>query len=164
MSEKAFDRDAGGRLVRDAWISWASVQPAPKESWLLPYDELSEPDKEADRIIAEWISLPLIARAERAEQQLAAEREAHAQTRGDRDNLKERYTTMTGRWMNCCRERAATKDALGKAVELLHFEATRSGQELTQETDDFLANPLAQSAGAQHDVERRVIEAACNMV
>lgn len=47
------DRDYGGRLVREAWVRWALTQPNPKPTWLVPYDELSEPDKEADRQIAE---------------------------------------------------------------------------------------------------------------
>jgi hypothetical protein len=49
------DRDALGRVVRDAWIRWAKTRPDPKPSWLVPYDELSEPDKEADRQIAEAV-------------------------------------------------------------------------------------------------------------
>ena len=47
------DRDAGGRVVREAWVRWALTQPDPKPSWLVPYDDLSEPDKEADRQIFE---------------------------------------------------------------------------------------------------------------
>jgi len=43
--------DALGRIVRDAWIRWARKQPHPKASWLVPYDKLSEADKEADRQI-----------------------------------------------------------------------------------------------------------------
>lgn len=44
-------RDRLGRMVRDLWISWAERQPDPKPSWLVPYDQLSESDKEADRVI-----------------------------------------------------------------------------------------------------------------
>ncbi len=44
-------RDKLGRRVREVWILWAKGQPNPKPSWLVPYDELSEPDKEADRCI-----------------------------------------------------------------------------------------------------------------
>lgn len=51
-----FDRDQLGRLVREAWVRWAKTQPNPKPDWLLPYDELSEPDKEADRHIGETLS------------------------------------------------------------------------------------------------------------
>lgn len=58
-----YSRDELGRMVREAWIAWAQTQPAPKPSWLVPYDELSEPDQEADRSIGErvarftWIGL-----------------------------------------------------------------------------------------------------------
>ena len=51
-----FDRDHLGRLVREAWVRWAYTQPNPKPSWLVDYDELSEPDKEADRQIGECIA------------------------------------------------------------------------------------------------------------
>jgi hypothetical protein len=44
-----------GREVRAAWVKWAEQQPNPKPSWLVPYEELSEADKEADRCIGEWI-------------------------------------------------------------------------------------------------------------
>lgn len=48
-------RDGLGRLVRELWIGWAKTQPNPKPSWLVPYDELSEADKEADRVIGEGL-------------------------------------------------------------------------------------------------------------
>jgi hypothetical protein len=47
----ARERDRLGRLVRELWIGWAEKQPSPKPSWLVPYHELSESDKEADRVI-----------------------------------------------------------------------------------------------------------------
>lgn len=51
------DRNTLGRHVREAWIRWAMTQPSPKASWLVPYDDLSEPDKEADRLIGEHVAL-----------------------------------------------------------------------------------------------------------
>jgi hypothetical protein len=51
-----FDRDTLGRLVREAWVRWAQTQPNPKPTWLAPYDDLPEPDKEADRQIGEAIA------------------------------------------------------------------------------------------------------------
>ncbi len=51
-----FDRDTLGRFVRDAWVRWAHTQPTPKPSWLVTYDGLSEPDKEADRQIGEAVA------------------------------------------------------------------------------------------------------------
>lgn len=47
------DRDIGGRLVREAWVRWATSQAEAKPSWLVSYDDLDEADKEADRQIAE---------------------------------------------------------------------------------------------------------------
>lgn len=61
MRDAATDRDALGRLVREAWVKWALTQTNPKPSWLVPYDELSEPDKEADRQIGEAIAAPQLA-------------------------------------------------------------------------------------------------------
>lgn len=49
------DRDFLGEVVRIAWISWAVAQSNPKPSWLVPYAELAEPDKEADRQIGESV-------------------------------------------------------------------------------------------------------------
>lgn len=51
-----FDRDELGRMVREAWVRWAETQPNPKPTWLVPYEALSEPDKEADRQIGEAIA------------------------------------------------------------------------------------------------------------
>ena len=50
------DRDSLGRMVREVWVSWAKEQPNPKPSWLLPYDQLLEPDKEVDRRTAKPLS------------------------------------------------------------------------------------------------------------
>lgn len=47
------DREALGRAVRAEWMAWAQEQPRPKPSWLVPWDELAEPDREADRRIGE---------------------------------------------------------------------------------------------------------------
>jgi hypothetical protein len=50
-----YDRDVLGRIVREAWVAWASGQANPKPYWLLPYDELRECEKEADRQIGEAV-------------------------------------------------------------------------------------------------------------
>lgn len=49
-------REEYGRMVRQAWVKWAQTQPNPKPSWLAPYDDLSEADKEADRQIGEFVA------------------------------------------------------------------------------------------------------------
>lgn len=46
-------REHLGMIVREEWIAWANEQPSPKPSWLVPWDGLSEPDKEVDRRIGE---------------------------------------------------------------------------------------------------------------
>jgi hypothetical protein len=45
------DYDMFGRVVREEWIKWALEQPAPKPSWLVPWERLPEADKEVDRRI-----------------------------------------------------------------------------------------------------------------
>jgi len=45
------DRDMLGREVRDEFMEWAKTQPNPKPSWLLPWEELTEPEREVDRRI-----------------------------------------------------------------------------------------------------------------
>lgn len=47
------DREKLGMKVRAVWIDWAREQPEPKASWLMPWEELSEPDREVDRRIGE---------------------------------------------------------------------------------------------------------------
>jgi hypothetical protein len=73
------NRDYGGRLVREAWVRWARTQPDPKSSWLVPYEELSEPDKEADRQIAEALwsvrALPPVPEDVRLVERLTRERD-----------------------------------------------------------------------------------------
>ena len=44
-----------GKLVREVWIKWAREQPSPKPSWLVPWEQLSENDREVDRRIGETL-------------------------------------------------------------------------------------------------------------
>lgn len=46
-------REKLGRLVREVWVEWANEQPCPKGSWLLPWERLSDPDREVDMRIGE---------------------------------------------------------------------------------------------------------------
>lgn len=47
----SIEREQIGRLVRYEWIKWATEQPAPKPSWLVPWEQMAEADREADRRI-----------------------------------------------------------------------------------------------------------------
>ena len=47
----AEEREFYGQIVRLVWIEWAKEQPNPKPSWLVPWGDLPEPDKEVDRRI-----------------------------------------------------------------------------------------------------------------
>jgi hypothetical protein len=55
------DREALGRLVRDTWTRWAAEQPDPKASWLVPWEALSEPEREVDRLIGEAVAVHVLA-------------------------------------------------------------------------------------------------------
>lgn len=44
-------REQLGRRVRQVWEQWARQQPSPKPSWLVPWEQLTEPEREVDRII-----------------------------------------------------------------------------------------------------------------
>jgi hypothetical protein len=41
-------RELVGRLVRQVWVQWAREQPDPKPSWLLPWEDLDDGQREAD--------------------------------------------------------------------------------------------------------------------
>jgi hypothetical protein len=53
-------REYLGSVVRETWIHWARVQPNAKPSWVVPYEELREPDKEVDRQIGVDIALTTV--------------------------------------------------------------------------------------------------------
>lgn len=55
-------RDDLGHLVRRVWVEWAKEQPSPKPSWLVPWEDLPEPDREVDRRIGEAIAATAIRR------------------------------------------------------------------------------------------------------
>lgn len=64
-----FDRETLGRAVRDAWVRWARAQPEPKPSWLelVPFEQMGEVDKEAERQIGESVArMVLVGDAARA--------------------------------------------------------------------------------------------------
>src|SRR5215472_6718248 len=49
-------REPLGRLVRDVWVRWATEQPAVKPSWLLPWEELDDGQREVDMRIGEAVA------------------------------------------------------------------------------------------------------------
>lgn len=46
-------REELGRAVRQVWVAWAHEQPAPKPSWLLPWEALDDGQREVDMRIGE---------------------------------------------------------------------------------------------------------------
>jgi hypothetical protein len=61
------NRELLGRAVREEWVAWAKEQPDPKPSWLVPWEELDEPNKEVDRRIGERIARLVESRSEGGE-------------------------------------------------------------------------------------------------
>ena len=55
VMERNPDRESLGKRVRAIWIAWAKEQPTSKASWLKPWDELTEPEREVDRRIGATI-------------------------------------------------------------------------------------------------------------
>ena len=51
--DPAEPRELVGRLVRQVWIEWASEQDEPKPSWLLPWEDLDDGQREVDMRIGE---------------------------------------------------------------------------------------------------------------
>jgi hypothetical protein len=49
-------REILGRLVRKAWLTWARKQPDAKPSWLAPWEELGDGQREVDMIIGEAVA------------------------------------------------------------------------------------------------------------
>jgi hypothetical protein len=50
-----FDREQLGQVVRRVWVLWATTQENPKPNWLVPWADLDEASKEADRTIGDAI-------------------------------------------------------------------------------------------------------------
>lgn len=48
-------RELLGRLVRQTWTEWAAEQPDAKPSWLLPWEEIDEGQREVDMRIGEML-------------------------------------------------------------------------------------------------------------
>lgn len=69
MTDHKSYRETLGRVVREAWVKWALEQPNPKASWLTPYDDLPESDKEADRRIGEAVARFVLDRYEESRQE-----------------------------------------------------------------------------------------------
>jgi hypothetical protein len=79
------EREALGRLVREVWIEWAREQPNPKPSWLVPWDELSERDREVDRRIGERLAATTLDQ----EEMIASLRARLGRLRAERDRFAE---------------------------------------------------------------------------
>ena len=53
--DPAEPRELVGRMVRQEWVEWAKEQPNPKPSWLIPWEELDDGQREVDMRIGETL-------------------------------------------------------------------------------------------------------------
>jgi hypothetical protein len=101
-------REVLGRLVRRVWTEWASEQVDPKSSWLVSWEQLSEPEREVDRRIGEVLwglgidCAAAVCRAEAEEERVYApgeqgERFAHSKERCAEAIVKFRATGLFSR-------------------------------------------------------------------
>jgi hypothetical protein len=45
-----------GRIVRAAWVTWAREQPSPKDSWLIPWEQMDAGQREVDIRIGQAVA------------------------------------------------------------------------------------------------------------
>ncbi len=132
------DRDTLGRMVREAWVRWAQTQPNPKASWLVPYDELSEPDKEADRQIGEAVARWTLIHE--------AAKNCFAPAGGEIDGLIKDAQYEAAAWRRC-------EAGSGIANKL---DGYASALAALQEGRDMMGNLWAREKEARHAAEARV--------
>jgi hypothetical protein len=109
----ALDRNTLGSLVRQAWIEWAKEQPNPKASWLVPWDELAESDKEADRRIGEAVATFYALRLKEAEQENKRLRESNGNAFVAGAQWWEYHQTKATMWNSDRREAEQEAQKLG---------------------------------------------------
>lgn len=105
------DRERLGRIVRAMWVEWASGEPDPKESWLIPWEVLDERYREVDRQIGEAVALD--AQAELVTW-LRAEREALEKQAGEGDPARDDRVRVMQR-----ANQAATAAAITSVLAML---------------------------------------------
>jgi hypothetical protein len=67
------DREALGRLVRETWVAWAKEQYRPKPSWLLPWEDLDNGQREVDMRIGSAVAAQAVADAELGNERMKAQ-------------------------------------------------------------------------------------------
>lgn len=63
--DKVIDREDLGRKVREIWIAWAAEQSPPNPDWHVPWEYISEREREVDRRIGEGIAQLVLQREDR---------------------------------------------------------------------------------------------------
>ncbi len=91
------DRERLGRVAREAWIKWARQQPEPKASWLVPWDGLSEPEREVDRQIGEAVAAEAAARIAELEVEVKRLKYGDKTDNWDRKQSEERAAVLAER-------------------------------------------------------------------
>jgi hypothetical protein len=80
-----------GKLVRTVWMNWGREQPDPKHSWLVPWEDLGDPQREVDMRIGDAVAtaerqrIRLASRAQDVAQDLSNALTGHGSTKVDSD-------------------------------------------------------------------------------
>lgn len=144
-------RDELGRRVRDTWVRWAQDQLYTKPSWVIPYDEISEADKEVDRQIGEDIAVFVELQSQSIIATLRtqlAERDAEIAEWKKRDRIKDEQLKTAGRRARQWRRRCGLAETHRASVIELES-ALRQEEGLAAEQD---VREIIHSSSAQEVV------------
>lgn len=89
-----YNREDGGRLLRYYWEERARTHPHPKESWLIPWPELGEWDKETDRYLWDHLVAPYVSTISELIEQNQRLRQEIAKVTEQRERLYKEGNTM----------------------------------------------------------------------
>ena len=111
-----WNRETLGRRVREVWVAWAKTQHEPKASWLLPWEELDERDREVDRQIGETIAMETGRRLAKENDDLLMDL---ARLRDLRSREAAAFATMRHRAERAERTRGLTFVSFGLSIALV---------------------------------------------
>ena len=142
------EREALGRRVREVWVEWAREHPNPKPSWLVPWEGLSEPDKEVDRRIGEVLYAMGAARLAVVEQERDEARAELAHLRLDRAELADEVHVLRRKVSAEARKERA--EAAEQEVATLRAQVA-AVEALVDEWEQAANKPRPQQANGETD-------------
>jgi hypothetical protein len=116
-------REQRGQIVRETWVTWAKRQREPKPSWLVPWDDLDDGQREVDMLIGDAVAA---AEQERIRQLAEAgepvESPPDARRRPLAARLHEFSSSGGGTWRRTPREHAPEGQHAPPVVLTMDFE------------------------------------------